>query len=332
MTTSRRERSLMVDNRRTVEVRAEIEVEVDGAELAAELHGDRADPAILLIHGAGHCRLNWPDEFVRRLVEGGRCVVRYDARDAGASTTFPVGAPPYALPDLAEDAAAVIDALGLGCAHVLGMSQGAAVGQLLALDHPDRVATLTLASGTPGVPGQEQSDLPPVSDRLAAFFAQVEQEAQDAQAEQDAQGGTKPEQDAASARAAVVESIVEGERPFAAASRPFDEDGVRRLAARIVDHARDIAAQSTNPYLIDAGTPWRARLGAITAPTLVLHGEEDPLFPPEHGRALAAEIPGARFLALPGTGHEIFPEHTWDTVVQALLAHTADREDPPRPA
>ncbi|MFB7378443.1 alpha/beta fold hydrolase [Kitasatospora purpeofusca] len=319
----------MVDNRRTAE--AEVRVEADGAELAAEVHGDPADPAILLIHGAGHCRLNWPDGFVRRLVEGGRCVVRYDARDAGASTTFPVGAPPYALPDLAEDAAAVIDALGLGRAHVLGMSQGAAVGQLLALGHPDRVATLTLASGTPGIPGQEQPDLPPVSDRLAAFFAQVEQDAQDAEDDQDARGG-KAEQDAAAAREAVVESIVEGERPFAAVSRPFDEDGVRRLAARIVDHARDLAAQSTNPYLLDAGTPWRARLGAITAPTLVLHGEEDPLFPPEHGRALAAEIPGARFLALPGTGHEVFPEHTWDTVVPALLAHTANRDDPPRPA
>ncbi|WP_030394657.1 alpha/beta fold hydrolase [Kitasatospora purpeofusca] len=315
----------MVDNRRTAEV------EVDGAELAAEVHGDPADPAILLIHGAGHCRLNWPDGFVRRLVAGGRCVVRYDARDAGASTTFPVGAPPYALPDLAEDAAAVIDALGLGRAHVLGMSQGAAVGQLLALGHPDRVATLTLASGTPGIPGQEQPDLPPVSDRLAAFFAQVEQDAQVEQVEQDAQGA-KAERDAAAAREAAVESIVEGERPFAAVSRPFDEDGVRRLAARIVDHARDLAAQSTNPYLLDAGTPWRARLGTITAPTLVLHGEEDPLFPPEHGRGLAAEIPGARFLALPGTGHEVFPEHTWDTVVPALLAHTANRDAPPRPA
>ncbi|WP_234370941.1 alpha/beta hydrolase [Streptomyces sp. XY431] len=325
MTTSRRERSLMVDNRRTVEV------EVEGAELAAELHGDPADPAILLVHGAGHCRLNWPDGFVRRLVEGGRCVVRYDARDAGASTTFPVGAPPYALPDLAEDAAAVIDALGLGRAHVLGMSQGAAVGQLLALGHPDRVATLTLASATPGIPGEEQPDLPPVSERLAAFFAQVEQDAKVAKAEQDAAAGAGGAADP-SGREAVVESIVEGERPFAAASRPFDEDGVRRLAARIVDHAHDIAAQSTNPYLLDAGPPWRARLGTITAPTLVLHGEEDPLFPPEHGRALAAEIPGARFLALPGTGHEVFPEHTWDTVVPAVLAHTANRDDPPRPA
>ncbi|MFJ8436753.1 alpha/beta fold hydrolase [Kitasatospora sp. NPDC094019] len=299
-------------------------IEVDGAELAAELHGDPADPVVLLIHGAGHCRLNWPDGFVRGLVAGGRCVVRYDARDAGASTTFPVGAPPYTLPDLAEDAAAVIAALGPGPAHVLGMSQGAAVGQLLALGHPDRVATLTLASGTPGVPGQEQPDLPPMADRLAAFFAQVEQ---DARVERDAgaDGGTDR-----SAREAVIESIVEGERPFAAASRPFDEDGARLLAARIVDHARDITAQSTNPCLLDAGRPWRARLGAITAPTLVLHGEEDPLFPPEHGRALAAGIPGARFLALPGTGHEVFPEHTWATVVPAVLAHTANRDTPPR--
>ncbi|GAA2786899.1 alpha/beta fold hydrolase [Kitasatospora aburaviensis] len=301
----------MADHRRTVEV--------DGADLCVELHGDPADPAVLLIHGAGHCLLNWADGFVRRLVAGGRCVVRYDARDAGASTTFPVGAPPYALPDLVEDAATLIDALGLGAAHVLGMSQGAAVGQLLALDHPDRVATLALASATPGVPGREQPDLPPVADRLAAYFAQAAEGA-GAGGEGAGAGGVDW-----SDREAVIDSIVEGERPFAAVSRPFDEDGVRRLAARVVDHARDIAAQSTNPYLLDAGSPWRHRLGAITAPTLVLHGREDPMFPVEHGRALAAEIPGARFLALPGTGHEVFPEHTWDTVVPTLLAHTATR-------
>lgn len=73
----------------------------------------------------------------------------------------------------------------------------------------------------------------------------------------------------------------------------------------------------TNPFLIDAGAPWPDRLGAITAPTLVLHGTEDPLFPLEHGRALAAEIPGARFLTMERTGHEVFPREVWDEVVPA---------------
>ncbi|MER6401154.1 alpha/beta hydrolase [Kitasatospora sp. NPDC001603] len=310
-------------------------LKVNGAELSADLFGDPADPAVLLIHGAGHCALNWSDGFVRRLADGGRFVVRYDSRDAGGSTTYPVGAPPYGLPDLADDAAALIGALGLGAAHVVGMSQGAAVGQLLALDHPDRVATLTCASSTPGIPGREQADLPPMSDRLAAFFAQSEAQSEagpGAGSEAGSEAGVEDGDGEAGAdggggvdwsdRDAVIASIVEGERPFAAVSRPFDEDAVRRLAARVVDHAADIAAQSTNPYLLDAGRPWRHRLGGITAPTLVLHGDEDPLFPVEHGRALAAEIPGARFIALERTGHEVFPEGTWDVVVPALLAHT----------
>ncbi|MGV9266102.1 alpha/beta fold hydrolase [Kitasatospora sp. NPDC003701] len=286
---------------------------VNGVELNAELLGDPSDPAVLLIHGAGHCLLNWTDGFVERLAAGGRYVVRYDSRDAGRSTTYPVGAPPYGLRDLADDAAALIGALGPDPAHVVGMSQGAAVGQLLAIHHPDRVATLTLASATPGGPGHDQADLPPVSDRLASFFAQEQDEVD------------------WSDRDAAVHALVEGERPFAAASRPFDEDGVRRLAVRVVDHADSIAAQSTNPYLLDAGPPWRHRLGGITAATLVLHGTEDPLFPVEHARALAAEIPGARFTALERTGHEVFPREQWDTVVPAILAHTAPPREGPIP-
>lgn len=286
---------------------------VNGAELSAELFGDPADPAILLIHGGGHSLLNWDEEFVQRLAAGGRHIIRYDSRDAGRSTTYPVGAPPYDLGDLVADAAALIDGLGLSTAHIVGMSQGAAIGQLLALHHPHRVATLTLASSTPGGPGHEHPDLPPMSDRLASFFTEAETEVD------------------WSDRDAVIASLVEGERPFAAASRRFDEEGTRRLAARAVDRAHSIAAQSTNPFLLGAGEPWRDRLGQISAPTLVIHGAEDPLLPIEHGRALAAEIPGARLLVLDETGHEVFPRARWDRVVPAILAHTAVEEGRPSP-
>ncbi|MFE3019235.1 alpha/beta fold hydrolase [Streptomyces sp. NPDC059256] len=280
-------------------------IEANGQELSTEFFGNPDDPAVLLLHGAGHSLVNWPDDFVERLATGGRYVIRYDSRDAGRSTTYPVGAPPYDLRDLVADAAALIEALGPAPVHVVGMSQGAAIGQLLALDHPGRVATLILASSTPGGPGHDHPDLPPMSERLAAFFTQAD------------------EQVDWSDRTAAVEALVEGERPFAAESRPFDAEGVRLLAVRTVDRSHDIAAQSTNPYLLDAGQPWRHRLGRIAAPTLVLHGAEDPLFPIEHGVALAAEIPNAHFIPLAGTGHEVFPREEWDTVVPALLAHTA---------
>jgi pimeloyl-ACP methyl ester carboxylesterase len=282
-------------------------VKANGVELCVESFGDPADPAVLLIHGAGHSLLAWDEEFVGRLVAGGRRVIRYDSRDAGRSTSFPVGAPGYGLGDLVADAVGLLDELGITAAHVVGMSQGAAVAQLLALDHADRVASLTLASSTPGGPGHHYSDLPAPSPELQEFFAD------------------EPAAPEWSDRAAVIDYLVEAERPFAAHSRPFDTEGMRAAAARIVDRTADIAAQLTNPFMISAGEPWRDRLGRIGTPTLVLHGTEDPMFPIGHGEALAAEIPGARFVPLEQTGHEVFPRHQWDTVVPAILDHTAHR-------
>lgn len=282
-------------------------IKSNGVELSTESFGRPADPAILLVHGAGHSLLAWEEDFVQRLVAGGRYVIRYDSRDAGLSTSYPAGAPSYGLRDLVADAAGLIDALGLIGAHVVGMSQGAAIGQLLALDHPGRVASLTLASSTPGGPGHEHPDLPQMSAELHALFA--------------AETAGPDWAD----RTGVIEYLVEAERPFAAASRPFDEAGMRAVATRVVDRTANVAAQLTNPYMIDTGEPWRGRLGQITAPTLVLHGTEDPLFPIEHGRALAKEIPGARFVAMEQTGHEVFPRAQWDTVVPAILDHTKAR-------
>ncbi|MCP2275368.1 alpha/beta fold hydrolase [Nocardia amikacinitolerans] len=280
-------------------------VAVNGVDLCVRGFGDPADPAVLLLHGAGESMLAWDAEFVERLAVSGRYVVRYDSRDAGRSTTYPVGAPEYGLRDLVADAVGLITTLGLGKAHLVGMSQGSAVAQLVALDHPDLVSSLTIASGTPGGPGHEQTDLPGMTPGLAAFF-----------------GVEAPVPDWRD-RDSVVEYLAESMRPFAAASRRFDLEAQREQARRLVDRAVDIGAQLTNPYLLDPGAPWRDRLGQIAVPTLVLHGTEDPLFPIGHGRALAAEITGARLVALEQTGHEVFPPHTWDAVVPELLAHTA---------
>jgi pimeloyl-ACP methyl ester carboxylesterase len=92
---------------------------------------------------------------------------------------------------------------------------------------------------------------------------------------------------------------------------------------RVVDRAIDIRASATKPFEVDPGAPWRQRLGDIAVPTLVVHGGQDPMFPPEHGRALAAEIPDAELLILDRMGHEHLPPATWDLVVPAILRHTA---------
>jgi pimeloyl-ACP methyl ester carboxylesterase len=282
-------------------------VQANGVELCAETFGDRADPAILLIHGAGSSMLSWDEELCERLAAGGRFVIRYDSRDAGRSVTYAPGAPRYALGDLVADAVGLLDSFGLASAHFVGMSAGAAIAQVAALDHPDRVASLTLASSTAGIPGEETRDLPAVSAELKAFFAHE-----------------PPAPDWAD-RAAVIDYLVEAERPYAARSRPFDEAAMRDLAGRVFDRSADIAASVTNPFIVDAGDPWRQRLGQVTAPTLVVHGTEDPLFPYGHAVALADEIPGAELLALEQTGHEYFPRATWDLVVPAILRHTSGR-------
>jgi pimeloyl-ACP methyl ester carboxylesterase len=275
-------------------------IRANGVDLCVETFGDRGDPALLLIHGAGNSMLSWDADLCARLAAGARFVVRYDVRDAGRSVAYEPGAPPYGLRDLVADAVGLLDALGLARAHVVGMSMGASIGQLLALDHPERVASLTLCSTTPGSPGREQPDLPGSREGLFAH--------------------EPPKPDWAD-RAAVVEYLVEAERPYAGAV--FDEAAARELAGRVFDRTANIASSVTNVFAMGSGEPWRPRLAEIAAPTLVIHGREDPMFPYEHAVALANEIPGATLLGLEGLGHEYFPRATWGRVVAAILRHTA---------
>jgi pimeloyl-ACP methyl ester carboxylesterase len=271
-------------------------VRANGVELCVETFGDPADPAILLIAGSGGSMLSWDEEFCERLGAGSRLVIRYDQRDTGRSVTYEPGAPEYTGPDVVEDAVGILDALGVDRAHVVGISMGGGIAQFVALDHPDRVASLTLISTSPGT----GADLPGISTELRAHFA-----------------GATAEPDW-SDRAAVIDYIVEDARPYAGKSRPFDEAAWRDLAGRDFDRTINIASSMTNHSLVEGGGSWRERLGEIRVPTLVLHGTEDPLFPYEHGEALANEIPGARLVPLEETGHEL-PRAVWDVVVPAIL-------------
>jgi pimeloyl-ACP methyl ester carboxylesterase len=277
-------------------------VHANGADLCVETFGDQTDPAILLLMGAGASMDFWEDEFCGRLAAGPRFVIRYDHRDTGQSVTYPPGAPEYAGSDLVADAVGVLDALDVRRAHVVGQSMGGALAQVMALDHPQRVVSLTLISTSPAGPA---ADLPPMTDEARAAFAHAEPDWAD--------------------REAVIDYLTQLSRACAGRSRPFDEQGTRELWERVLDRTTNIESSMKNHYALEGGDPWRERLGGLDAPTLVIHGTEDPCFPYGHGVALAKEIPGAELLALEGAGHEL-PRRDWDVAVPAILAHTVRPE------
>ncbi|WP_242901251.1 alpha/beta fold hydrolase [Actinomadura terrae] len=293
-------------------------IKANGVELCAETFGDRDAPPLLLV---GNTMLTWPDELCERLSGGRgrgpggdgaeRFVVRYDLRDTGRSTTVTPEAPGYTLRDLVADAAALLDALDLPAAHVAGFGVGGWIAQLLALDHPGRLATLTLISTRPTAPGPADADLPEHAPEMMAHFMDpppvdwTDRASVAAFALGNARhvgGGGFDEAEARAAIEAVLDrTVVSGDDPGAA------------YRANLM--ASTFAA-------LDSGDRWRERLGGIAVPTLVIHGEDDPFFPVGNGRALAAEIPGARLVTVPGMGQEL-PRRAWDVIVPAILRHTS---------
>jgi pimeloyl-ACP methyl ester carboxylesterase len=277
---------------------AERLIEANGVELCAEAFGDPADAPVLLVMGQGGSMLWWPEGFCRMVAGGGRFVIRFDQRDTGRSVTYEVGHPGYTNADLVADAAGVLDAFELSAAGVVGVSAGGALAQLIALDFQERVRSLVLISTSLAVSSERR--LPPPSEEFTGIAAGLKVDWSD------------PE--------AVVEYLVEYSRVLAGPQRPFDEAALRELARRDVGRARDFAAASNHELLLDGQRPHKP-LASISAPTLVIHGTADPLFPTEHGEALAEEIPGARLLRLDGAGHGL-DRADWDVVVDAILAHT----------
>jgi pimeloyl-ACP methyl ester carboxylesterase len=275
----------------------------EGVELCAETFGQASDPTLLLMAGAAQSMVWWEVDLCRRLAEGGRHVVRYDHRDTGRSSASPAGRPTYSGLDLADDPRRLLRALGVGAAHVVGLSLGGGLAQVLAVRHPAVVQTLTLIACSPAAP-VGGPPLPGPAPHAAAALREP-----------------PPEPDWTD-RDAVLDYRVEIERPYAGALG-FDEARTRRLAALEVDRTTDMAASLTNHFLLDDGWPPDATLADLTAPTLVLHGTTDPLFPLEHGRALARLLPHATLVELPGAGHEQPPPQLWDLTVTALLEHTA---------
>ena len=283
-------------------------IQADDATLCTEAVGDPGDPPILLMMGMSASMLWWEEGFCRRLADGGRFVIRYDHRDTGRSRTYEPGHPEYTVSDLVADAAAVLDGYDIAAAHIVGMSMGGGLAQLLVLDSPDRVLSLVLVSTSPAVPGER--DLPGSDASLGRFLATAQVDWAD--------------------EAAVRDYLVDYWRVLWGAERTFDETHILDLVQRDVERANDPAA-APNHGLVDDDdeSAERGPLRSITAPTLVIHGTADPMFPLAHGEALAAEIPGARLLALDGAGHCVDPAD-WELVTGAILDHTREGAGPTR--
>lgn len=277
---------------------AERMIQVNGVGLCTEPFGDPADRPILLIQGVGASMLWWDQGLCRTLSGAGRFVIRYDHRDTGRSITYEPGHPGYGGADLVADAAGVLDAYGIPSAHVVGVSAGGAFAQLLALEFPDRVRSLVVISPSAATPGDR--DLPGPTDQFRRFVS----------------GATVDWSD----RDSVVDYVVGYSRMLAGDQRPFDEAHMRELVRHDLERARDFAARRNHDLLTD-GESSSAPLSSITAPTLVIHGTADPMFPVEHGQTLAHEIPDARLLRLDGAGHGIDLADR-ERIAAAIIDHT----------
>lgn len=254
-------------------------IRANGIELEYDTAGNPENPAILLIMGFAFQMTRWPPAFRQALADAGFYVLWFDNRDIGLSQEMG-GFSSYTLSDLAADAAGLLDALGIARAHIAGMSMGGMIAQLMALDHPHKVARLVAMMTSSGAP-----DLPPsTAEALAALTAVPLQRTPEAIADiavkaQHAIGSAPHLRNSADTiRRNAIEDFHRSDRPFGV---------IRQFTA------------------IQAQPRWHERLGAVTAPTLVLHGSEDPLVRPAAGEDIARRIPGARFRSIPGWGHDL---------------------------
>jgi pimeloyl-ACP methyl ester carboxylesterase len=287
-----------------VSMRAESIVQVNGVPLCIETFGERSDPAVLLIMGSSASMDWWETELCERIAAGGRFVVRYDHRDTGRSVSYEPGSPPYSLRDLADDAAALSEVLGLARVHLVGMSLGGAIAQAIALERPDRVLTLTLIACGPAGPGDGNDRLPGMSPETIAAFTSV----------------GEPDWEDREGVARYVADLVEIE---AADSVPFDAAAIEHLVQCVFDRTIDFKAGYVNHSQIEFDLGLTRPLGELEAPALVIHGTEDPIVPFANALALRDRIPGAELLTLEQTGHEL-PRRTWDVLAEALISHTAN--------
>ncbi len=276
-----------------------------------EIIGDIADPALLLVMGLGGQLTSWPDPFCAQLADEGFAVVRYDNRDIGLSQKFEdagipdVGAilgalgsggavsAPYTLGDMADDGIALIEGLGLSPAHIVGVSMGGMIVQEMVIRHPGAVRSLCSIMSTTG----DRSVGQPMPDAMAVLL-----------------------QPPPATRAEVIEAGVRGSRVIGSPRYPTDEAELRAAAALSYDRSYYPQGPARQIAAILAAEDRTAALGAVDVPTLVIHGDADPLVTPSGGEATAKAVLGAKLLIIEGMGHDL-PEPLWSEVIAAIVAN-----------
>ena len=261
----------------------------NGVELEYESFGDPGSAPLLLIGGLGTQLITWDEGFCQLLAARDFRVIRFDNRDAGLST-WPDEL--YTLDDMAGDAVGLLDALSIPAAHVVGASMGGFIAQLMALNHPDRVLSLTsMISGPNGV-----DQVPPTPEAQALLVTPVPP--------------THEER---------VQLALVAKKTLLGPDDPYDEAYERAKAVRAIDRAYHPAGFARQLQAILAAPSRMERLRSLRVPTLVVHGDADILVPVDNGRKVAAAVPGARLLEIRGMGHDV-PRRVWPQVVDAIVA------------
>jgi pimeloyl-ACP methyl ester carboxylesterase len=292
--------------------------QANGIEIEYEVVGDPGAPPLLLVQGLGAQLVTIEEDFCAALAARGFRVIRFDNRDVGLSTSFDgAGAPEFAaiyagdcsslaytLEDMADDAAGLLDAVGVRRAHLAGISLGGMIAQLLAIRHPRRVLSLASIMSTTG----DRRVGRPSAEGAGVLFTPMPAE-----------------------REPYLERAVENAMTGGAGTAyPFDADAVRRAASRGYDRAHSPAGVARQLAAALAATDRTEALRSLRVPTLVVHGDADKLVGADGGQATAAAVPGARLLRIPGLGHEL-PRGVWATVADAV-AENAARERADRDA
>jgi pimeloyl-ACP methyl ester carboxylesterase len=288
------------------------QIEANGIALEYEDHGDKHAPVLLLVMGLGAQLTLWPDELVEALVARGFRVIRYDNRDIGLSQKMEgARAPrmvrhilmrrfglnprvPYTLADMAADGLGLLDALGIDQAHLVGASMGGMIAQHIAFTHPERVLSLTSIMSTTGNPG-----LPPAQKQAIEVLTKRPRSMEEA---------------------VLVEHGMKIIRTIGSPGYPVEEARLRANVTRDFRRSLYPAGMPRQLAAIIADGCRRGRLAKIAVPTLVIHGEADPLVPLACGKDTAAHIPGARLKIIPGMGHDL-PVELVEEIAEAIADH-----------
>ncbi|MEK3723077.1 alpha/beta fold hydrolase [Paenibacillus sp. FSL H8-0034] len=275
-------------------------IRVNGIDICAESFGDSHNPAVLLIMGAMCSMVYWDDEFCQQLAETGRYVIRYDNRDVGRSTVYAPGSSNYTVADMAEDAVGLLDAYHIEQAHLVGMSLGGMIAQVMAIRYPHKVHTLTLIASSI-FESDNKRELPPMDERILAYHAN---------------GASLDWSD----EDRVADYLVAGSSLLCGPKHKFEEKRAYKQVRKEIKRARNLLSMFNHALLQDDAS-FEGKLQSIEAPALVIHGTADTVLPLEHGLALANELPHASLLSLEGTGHEIHPDD-WERIINAIKNHT----------